>query len=1005
MKKKIIIMMLICSLIITYIPGTIIYGAGEPVDMQTAYDEIAMQRPDWGASVEAFDIDIWNDYKVLLVDNGGTYPSNIASLLEPDGSANDYNSDAGEYRHIGKNPDGYLVNNPKYPDDHSGSAVINTYEWQENTTPNTDISQYMPTPEDKEFYEKEIFYFLETEYEARFDDTVNTQTWLDNAIVIVPVSSTGKGVIKFMHEWDSDHNGVKEDWYITVNLRSKNEAIVEGWVTEITTPTINTGVATLATTRIAADSRGTESFDVTKGIPTSEDLYVNVQVSEYVHNETYNHVDGSITYKVTVTKRYRLWRWDLDDVKVDLNGDGDYDDSGETTAGWDSKIETVTKTYDVVRLYSFHMIDGLAVYSLDKADITNTALPGGSLTLHSTVVAPIINMTRDTVVANHYNVPISGTTHTVDAGTQNIGKSHSNTSYDPVPNQNLQSSAEAGVGEVQVKNDTLVLNGATLMDGAWYNAVAPTPSQIPDAPLNNLDDLYKTSLTINNSVTNGTKTSSGVINYDVVENTGTETSHNMPITGLNDVVVHTPVVCYPTITEDTDYIQAVDKDITVQNLVLDRTFEIYYPNNGQHINEVGYGMNDYEKYIDQKQVKFDFDAYLGNDRSGTFVAANTWFDLDKIKDDYTFFIPHWVNEGSNTILFRVIPINDINNSALYGYNANMNNTNYRSVENINVNLIGQIYDFKIISTTDPNFSDFFFTGGILDNSIYVGNKDKHGNIQATHDDVFPLMSGSNTISGYQNKVIKKGHSILFSIKSVGNMADNDDFVTLKPKFYYVDMSGNNRQEVDVWHKEGGSYVNMNVNKKVMKMSLSNLYTGISSTELTNTATGMYSLYGSSLTLAEYQEKYLWEDTRTANKVGDTGLIALDWQQRTFIGETNSLPTSVSSLDALTGRQQYYGMYMIPSAAIFVPKGTITEDVMTSKLINGYCIITFDVETIDSFAGDPTDIHLSYDDAEGNMYDIEGYNNSQNGYTFNDGDTVFYYTDQAADSDYNSVTTH
>jgi len=1001
MKKKMIAILLIYSLLITYIPQTVVYAATIPTDMQTAYDEVASQRALWGIifPVQAFDVDVWNAYGVLVLDNGGSFPSNLASIREADGTPNDYNSDVDEYRYIGKNPDGFLVNNPKYPDDNSGSAVINTYEWQENVEPQTDIGQYLVTVDDQTFYETEIFYFLETEYGTRFDDTVDPQSWLNDAIVIVPVSSTGKGVIKFMHKWDSDSNGVKEDWYITVNLRSKNEAIIEGWVTEDITSSVNAGVATLGTTRIAADNRGTESFDVTQGIPSSEDLYANVQASEYIHDETYNHVDGSITYKVTVTKTYKLWKWDEDDIKVDLNGDGDYDDPGETTAGWDSKTETVTKTYDIVRDYSFYMIDQLSVFALNQAVITNPALPSGVLTLDSSVASPSISMTRDTVVTNHYTVPISGTTHSIDLGTQNIGKSHSNKSYDSVPNEDFTADAEAGVGAIQVKNDALTFEGATLMDGGWHDASAPVPSNIPNAPLNNLDDLYQKDLTIQNTAANGSKASTGTINFTVVENTGSETSYSMPITGLNDVVVHTPVVCYPTITEDTNYIQAVDKDTTVQNLVLDRTFDIHYPNSGQHITATGYGVSDYEKYVDQKQIKLNFDVYSGNDRTGTYIAANTWFDLDKTKDDYTFFIPHWVKEGSKEILFRVIPINDIGNNTLFEYNANLDLAHYRAVESIEVAVIGQLYDLQVIGTTEKDYANMFFNidGTNTDASYYVGNENNYGVTDSSHIDTLPIMPGKNSNSGFDKKVLKKGSAFFYSVKSAGNMNLEKDFMVVLPKFYYVDYSGNNRQEIDIWYKDG-ALKNATAYPYTINASLNNKYSNVSDTQINNTSSYYFDdYYSGSRTKSNYQTWFLQDETKTSKKMGTSPLIALDYEQRLYVGSTNALPAGVSNEDAIKGTQEYYGAYFIPNTARALPKG---DNDLNNELKDGYIIVNFEIYTIQNFSGDTTDYHLSYNDnASSNMFSIENFDTSQGVFPLQYGDVAFYDLNKSVDTDY------
>ena len=227
MKKYSIVTVLILLLLLNGVLASEVTAVEVPSEMQRAYDEVMLQKPDWIAPIEAFDIDVWNAYEVLVVNNVGTFPSSLAGLKGPDGSPNSYNREVGEYRYIGKNPDGYLVNNPKYPDDHSGSAVINTYDWQRNAEDKTKINQYITSPEDQAFYEKEIFHFLEQEYGPRFDETEDPGGWLDNAIVIVPASSTGSGVIKYMHKWDSNKDGVAEEWYITVNLRAMEDVIEE----------------------------------------------------------------------------------------------------------------------------------------------------------------------------------------------------------------------------------------------------------------------------------------------------------------------------------------------------------------------------------------------------------------------------------------------------------------------------------------------------------------------------------------------------------------------------------------------------------------------------------------------------------------------------------------------------------------------------------------------------------------------------------------------------------
>lgn len=993
-KKYIVIIVIAIALFVLSLSYTMAAGVISS-EMQETYDTLSLRYPSYstGYTINDFSTDVWDTRNILVLD----VP--FSTITEADGTLN--HMAGGEWKYIGVTPTGEPVNNPDYLDTITGSAVINTYTWNQNGDPNTKIDTTLFSTDEIDFFGRAIFEFLETEYGTRFDNRDNPEDWIKRAIVLIPPTRYGRGVLRFEHEWDSDGDGILETWYLTVNMKSEIEldgpnppgpAMVTGIIATTGTMSAN------AVGVINADTRDSEKYDTNIAIPSSENLYVNVLANDFLIELETENINVTDQYLVNVYQKFKF-KW---------NG------------GLSTDTDTKLYSYYVDRSYNITDVKRFELFGLDSALINNSALPTGSISMLP------IGYTAPNAVFNdtdYAGSPIITTTHpnansiTYDSATKTIEvrmktdnvTDNASLTKPSTPSKNFTSFADSLISKFDVSSDTLVVNGSTIIDGTVRSndATVPTNSAIPSSVTISRDMLYANGLTIPDNTINGSYISNGSIRYQRIlsHNTIYTDTIDLSISTVNSVEVHTPVVCYPVLTEDPTYLQVIDKNSSVENIVIDRSFNISYPNTGQHITALGYGNNDYEDYIAQKQIKFDFDIYLGSDRTGTFISKDTWFDLDKTRDNYEFFIPHWVEEGSGAIVFRVIPINDVSNNSLYEYNSNVSNSNYRAVENINVSIVGQLYDFEILSTTDPMFNEFFFTGGTRDNSVFVGGNDKNGNSVSSHDDILPIMPGTNTVTGYENKVIKKGHSIFFSLKTVGNMSNSDDFVTLEPTFYYVDSAGNNRQEVDIWYKSLGSYLNLSANKIDLKMGLNNNYTGISSSELTDTATGLYSLYGSPLTLSEYQEEFVWQDSKTSNKVGDTNLIALDEDQRTFIGEISSLPGSVSMTSALMGRQKYYGMYMIPSSSIFVPVGTTSENVISSKLTDGYIIIQFNVSTIDGFTGDPTDIHLSYDKAEGNMYNVEGFNTTQNGFVLQLGDTAFYYTDKAADSDYNSITTH
>ncbi len=780
MKKYSVLVLLIVSLCVNGISVTKIMATdmsvlGIPSAMQDAYDEIILQRPDWTTPIEAFDMDVWNDYHVLVMDIPGTYPANLSTLKEPDGSTNRYNANVGEYRYIGKNPDGYLVNNPEYPDDHTGKAVINTYAWKKNDVEETKLYQYIKSPEDQVFYETEIFHFLEEEYGPRFDETDNAERWLVNAIVIVPVSSTGRGVIKYMHEWDSNKDGVLEDWYITVNLRSKSEAgfkqeedIDDIGQVENVTESVTSDMSSQGQVIIQGDSRGNEAFDASVAIPTSENMYVQVQGKEYLFDKEYKQVQGTKSYNVTAVRTYRLTRGVEDK------------ETGEVT----ERTKTVRrrKTYSVKRDYNFYIIQKLGVFALDKSVVENAALPNGAQTLESSVLEPRISMKRDTEIANHMIEPVTGSIE-IKLPTRYLG-SKSSVKYPSVPDEDFREEVEEAVGEIKVWNDTLVFNGETLMDGGTYEVKAPKPKEVPVAKKNSIDDLYRPGLKIEPKLANGLKPSKATLHYKTVIDTLGRTSYTEEVVDINDVTVHTPVVCYPVLSGITKETQQLAYDKKREQFVIGEYFHIDYPKTGQHLKEKGYGNREYGAYFEVKQVTFPFDVYVGSDYDGIYLPRNTWGNFNSL--EATFFIPSWEREREGNIKFRSIPINiqDIKTDP-YEYYANLDLTKYKAVDSIDFKLSSKVYDFKVIACPDDYWKH------------YVSKATPY-----TAKDL-PIRPNDSRKTKTPKEGIMLGYPIEFEMMTNGDLYQPGDRVQIEPYYDYVPVINgvpdySQRQAVDVY---------------------------------------------------------------------------------------------------------------------------------------------------------------------------------------------------------------
>ena len=69
---------------------------------------------------------------------------------------------------------------------------------------------------------------------------------------------------------------------------------------------------------IKADNRGDEKFDVLRGIPVRENLYVNIQAREYLYDAGYSEHTGLRSEIIQVKKTYNL-SWKEDEGYYDTN--------------------------------------------------------------------------------------------------------------------------------------------------------------------------------------------------------------------------------------------------------------------------------------------------------------------------------------------------------------------------------------------------------------------------------------------------------------------------------------------------------------------------------------------------------------------------------------------------------------------------------------------------------------------------------------------------------------
>lgn len=767
---------------------------------------------------------------------------------------------------------------------------------------------------------------------------------------------------------------------------------------------------------IKADSRGNEQFNVLDGIPTSEYLYGNILAKEYLAKSTFTQMSGVCTYEVPVKKTYNLvWSEESED------------EEGNTVKTPQSDTEEFSEVYTVERPYSYWIISNLEVYSIEEGILQNYALPDEEIIITPSGYSPpdyIFELTGD-----YY--PPEATE--VDLGSETIG-SESETSRPSVPPEDFQSEAEEAVDPVEVENDFFEFTGELIMDDTRTEEEGPTPGEIPEPQFIDENVLYSPGNLISSSKQNKQDTeSTGTITYSAMESVeGSNEDQEFSIEGINTVTVHTPVVNYSSVTDDWPHNQKTNPNYDRAAFILERPFTVRIPTEGQHTDYLGYGDRDYAKYYRTKQVLFPFDVY--NESRTQFIPRHTWIDIPVNQLDTTFYLPVWVDEGDYQVYFRNVAENapsDFTNQA--EQDANLDLIHHLASDEVSVEVIGRLYDYRITDIADYNWENVFrqkigssASTGI---SYWVGTQGIDGDPRGNKEQyTTAIRPGSNPIQGYKNVAIKTGYHFKFDFKTKGNMFGPDDGIRITPSFYFVTKDGRIRTPVDLYYKTNSQNfikVGSEDDKVQRYVILNERLRNVPTEQLNDTAGYKYhnytSIHNGLITEKEYSKYYRTVLTKMKTPVGGYSLLMLPEQLRTFIGPKTNIPANASAdiRRANASIQQWYSEYSLPAEPYVVASGTNiaeygrTHGGLDEKspifLKDGYIIVNFNLESIKE--GNVSNPHLQYINAPlMNQWDMEGFNRTAfdsygNLFSLFDGDIVFYHADRSSRDDFSSQVPH
>ena len=769
------------------------------------------------------------------------------------------------------------------------------------------------------------------------------------------------------------------------------------------------------------DAANGRHFDVSSGIPTSENLYANAWTKNYLFEHTFANMAGEIRYSCSVKVTYPT-KWD--EAQPNLpgpNGTSIPQSPLPKTGKFDK-----TYTFDLTpKEYAYWQVDQLAVYQIDRAQMENYALPGGEVTLYpNNYGSPTVELTNNTEVEDHV-VPqdtggIKFTPEVVDGGDREPGPG------DVDDTDKLIALAEIQTQDPEVQNDRLVFNGETIMDDTVSIKTGLTPGRIPDPQIIGDEVLYEGQLMINSGLLNRQNTTStGTIYYTMLsENVEGNGDQEFLISPINSVTVHTPVVNYSLLPDDNrPFDQRMTPDMTRAVLILDRPFAIHFTESGQHLNIPGYGNRDYAKYTKNKRIQFPFGVFQGSQ----YYPENTWIYIPVGTPSMTFKMPTWVDEGNYTVQTQSWAINaPSDGSDLCEVNRNGDLWNYCASESFNVGVVGRLFNFRIWDIGDFRFEKVFRTGvGTFEHSnamYYTGGNDENGIPTALSGQPqwqLPIRKGSHPTE--QRTVPHNGYSFLFDFRTIGNLWQPGEGIRIEPSFYFIPKNGGTATPVDLYYDISGSKNKMiGVGSPKDKLSYTRTYRladglrNISSGELSTAASYEYNYI---MTQAErdktpwfkFYKQYLKRKTKIAYGYD---MEVLPFESRTLVGPTD-IPNVVNPITAVRSVQHWYGEYNLPIAPYILQKGTNIVTLANQYggaldghekefITGGYILVNFQIYTTKN--GDADTRILGYKAPIANMWAIEGQMNGSTDemgqtFSFSSGDIILFESDYSVRNDY------
>lgn len=383
---------------------------------------------------------------------------------------------------------------------------------------------------------------------------------------------------------------------------------------------------------IGEGSKFASTYDIEKAVPTGESLYIDGKADSYFYNMVFtrNTVAFAIPIKFIIT--YTL-KWK---------------DYGGTLR---SEKKEVIQWYYVNKSVSYYMVEDCRVNYLSGAHLTGYAFEKGEVDVPVNGLTPKMVQVHMNDYDYHIEFPKYNDVYYLDGGT--LSQLEINGVKPSIPDTNRQALANSKIGNIKVRNDYLEINKICFLDNKWCinDAAQPYMGKLEDKT-----EVYATGYLIPHTKQN--RLAQPTSGYFVYKEFGTTNNIRIAVKGIKSVSIHTPVYIDGRIlnntnnNDDKDNSLLPDKnnkdnktnktnntlevnnetggeDDTQENIIIKgKEFEVIPVTTGEHLNYQGYGNQDYNRYIDKIEIKFDEDIEIkeADNEETKLITKGEWIE-------------------------------------------------------------------------------------------------------------------------------------------------------------------------------------------------------------------------------------------------------------------------------------------------------------------------------------------------------------------------------------------